>query len=96
MKRVRANIFAVEKKYVLHVVNECVALVNQNAMRVRNIVICGLPGSTIFFHNLRNSTILKSDIEFKMCVLIVSATLPEIFFILRGIERDMIINVYWS
>ena len=31
---------------------ECVfvALVIQQAMRMRNIVICGLPGSKIFFH----------------------------------------------
>ena len=32
--------------------SECVfaALVIQHAMRMRHIVICGLPGSTIFFH----------------------------------------------
>jgi hypothetical protein len=27
-----------------------VAIVIQNAMRVRHIVICGLPRSTVFFH----------------------------------------------
>ena len=32
----------------------------------------------------------------KMCVLIFSTSLPETHFILRGTERDMIKNVYWS
>jgi len=34
-----------------------VALGIQNAMRMRLIVICSLPGSTIFFHILINGTI---------------------------------------
>jgi len=34
----------------LHILSACVlALVIQHAMRMRNIVICGLFGSTIFF-----------------------------------------------
>jgi hypothetical protein len=41
----------------------------QHAMRMHNIVICGLPGSTIFFHIFSQ----KKAIEHKMCVLVFSA-----------------------
>jgi hypothetical protein len=43
------TIVAVEKQYVLHIVS-VVTLVTQHAMRMRRIVVCGLPGSTVFFH----------------------------------------------
>ena len=46
-------------------------------MRMRHIVICGLPGSAIFFlHYLINGTIFENRfIEHKMRVLILSATI---------------------
>jgi len=45
--RVRVTIVAVEKEYC-----ECVfvALGTQREMRMRHIVVCGVPDSTIFFH----------------------------------------------
>jgi hypothetical protein len=48
-----------------------IAVVTQHAMRLRRIVICGLPEPTIFFHG----TIFWQNVtEHKMCVLIFSAT----------------------
>ena len=47
LRRTRATIVAVGMQLVLHFVRVCfVALVNQHAMRMRHIVICGLPRST--------------------------------------------------
>ena len=36
-----------------------VALLIKHAMRMRHIVICGLPGSTMYFYDIPNSTIFK-------------------------------------
>jgi hypothetical protein len=50
LRGVRANTVVVEKQSVTY--SECVsvALGIQHAMLVRHIVICGLSGSTTFFH----------------------------------------------
>jgi len=50
--------------------SECVfvALGIQHAIRMRHIVICGLPGSTSFPHYLINGTTSeKKVIEYKIC-----------------------------
>jgi hypothetical protein len=51
LRCVRENIVVVEKQKLLYVlVCLFVALGMQHAIRMRHIVICGLAGSTIFFH----------------------------------------------
>jgi len=51
--------------------SECVSLAsgNQYAMRMRHIVICGLPSSKIIFqHYLINGTIFKKKVLNTKCV----------------------------
>jgi hypothetical protein len=74
-----------------------VTLLTQHAMRMHHIVVCGLPGSTILFHIVINGNIKKKNTEHKIYVFLFSVGLfSEIFFILRGTERDMTKNVCWS
>jgi hypothetical protein len=75
-----------------------VALDIQHAMRMRHIVSCGLPLSTVFYHIVSYTVLFsgKKFIEHVMCVLIFSTTLSEIFLMLRRTERDMIKHVYRS
>jgi len=72
-----------------------VALAIQHAMRKRDVVICGLPGSTILFRRyLIKSTIFeKKFTEHKMCVLFALQFFSETFLTLRRLERDIIKNV---
>ena len=50
LKRFRATIVAKEKQLVLHI-HECVFVaLGIQAMLMSQTVICGLPGSTVFFH----------------------------------------------
>ena len=60
-------------------------------MRMRHIVICGLPRSYNSFSTyLTNGAIFEKKIEHKIYVLSVSKNLHETFSILRIIERNMI------
>jgi hypothetical protein len=61
-------------------------------MRMRHIVIFGLPGSTIFFPRyLINCAILEKELQNTKCVFwFPLQLLPETFLILSRIERDKI------
>jgi hypothetical protein len=76
----------------------CVTLVIRHAKRMRRIIFSSVACLALpYFSTLSHKwhDLRKNVIEHKMCVLIVSAILPETFFILRRIERD-IINVHRS
>jgi hypothetical protein len=68
----------------------CVALGGQHAVRMLQIVVCGLP------HNLINGTIIQKVITPKTSVMIFSVNVSERFLILRRFERNVTINLYWS
>jgi len=68
-------------------------------MRMRHIIcrLCPVRLCCIFPHYLTNGTILRKQvIKHKVCVLIFSINLSEIFLILRRIQRDIITNVHRS
>jgi len=103
MKRFRVSIVAMEKQllYIFCIYSEyvSVASVIQHAMCMRRIilspVVClAVPYFTPLPH--KRHDFRANVIEHKMCVLIVSANLSEIFLIRRRILRDAIINVYRS
>jgi hypothetical protein len=72
----------------MHILSMFVALGIQHAMRMLNVVICDLSGLSYKRYDFRIKLVNI------MCVLIFSITLSETFLILRGIERDMMKNVY--
>jgi hypothetical protein len=75
---------------------ERVALLIQHAKRMRHILVSGLSVSTTFSALSHKMHCLKKLIEYKMCVLIFSTTLSEIFLIPRRTQRDIVINVKTS
>jgi len=70
----------------------------QHTMRIRNIIICGMPRSTIFFHIpqkgqdfRKREKLLYMKYVFRYSLQLLS----EKCFILRRNERDRIKNAYW-
>jgi len=99
LRRVLATTAAVEKQFVLHILCVFVALATQHVMRMLHIVICNLPGSTVFFSQNFIKGIIKKEIKllniknvFRCSVRIFSET----FLALKRTERNMIKNEYWS
>ena len=71
LRRVHATIVVVGKQWVLHIVCVCVALGIQGAMRLRNIIVCGLPRSIIVSTLSQKGTIFgKKGTEHKVRVFI--------------------------
>jgi hypothetical protein len=72
-----------------------------HAMRMRQIVICGLPGCTVFFPIASYTARIFfggwGELSNIKCVFEFSLQLLcKIFSILRKIQRYIVVNVYWS
>ena len=82
---------------MLHIVSVCAELVIQHEVRMRHVVICGLPKSSVFFPhylivkgtNFGGGGWGKNVIQHKMCVLIFSKTLSATLLMLRRIEQNI-------
>jgi hypothetical protein len=73
------------------------ALVIQHADHIRSITMLSVACLVLpYFSIHKRHHFLKTVIEYKICVLIYSTNLSEIFPILRRIQRDIIIHVQTS
>ena len=71
----------------------------QHAMRMRRIVVCGLSGSTVFFHIIPQTAWFskkKKLLNTKRVFWFSLRVLSETFVTVRRTEQGMIKNVYWS
>ena len=59
LRYICATIVAVKEQYVSHIMSISVALGIQSAIHMHLFVICGLSGSTVFFHIIINGTIFE-------------------------------------
>ena len=98
LRRLRANIAAVEKQH--YIFSVCVCSIRYPACHVHAPYCHPWPVRlyNIFPHYLMKGTIFgKAVIEHKMCVCWFSLqNLSETVLILRRNERDVMKNVYWS
>jgi hypothetical protein len=91
LRRVRVTTVAASITY-----SECVCSFSYSACKAHApyyIVICGMPGSTMFFHIISFSE--KKLLNVKG-VLIFSAYLSETVLISGRVERDILIHVHRS
>jgi len=96
VRRFSITTVTVEKQYVLHIMSVPVALFIQHAKRKRRIkfacVTClTLPYFSTSYH--KRNDVRKTVTGYQMCVFPLQH-LSGTFFILRGIQRDAIINEY--
>ena len=98
LRHVLVTIVAVEKQIsITYCEFASVALVIQYAMRMRHIVICVLPNSTIFLHIITYKARSSKEkvAEHNICVLISSTIFIRNILTIRKIERYEIKYVYW-
>jgi hypothetical protein len=77
----------------------CLALFFQHAKRMRHFILSSEACLSVLYISIlsqKQCEFRGKFIEHKMCVFILSATLFEIFLILRRVQRDIIINVHRS
>jgi len=73
----------------------------QHSMRMRHIVICGMFGSTIFFHTIYKGHDFREkkkllDVHVTCLYVFSLKLLSETFVILRTIQQDIVTNVHCS